>query len=416
MHEITVPKVNSNDEFYILVEWLAADGDELAPDSPVAVLETSKAAEELVAEAGGFLHQEVAANAECAVGTVIGRLFPTEQARADYLAATPPDWPGPPATPPDWPGPPATPPDWPGPPATARAGSAPALPARDLVITRSARDAAAELGVDLSELPALGKKVIKRQDIEALAARAREPVTDGASEIRLSAAQRAVGQVVTRSHRSIPSAFLAVKVPADPALRLRADLAARSQADVGLPELLVKAVGGLRERFPPCFGGYQEGGTVSVAPGAHTGITLDLGQGLYVPVIKHADTRSLAGIADTLAGFRISALRGSFREADLAGGNITISLSNDADTVLARPIIFPGQTCMLCLCGTQEELYRTSAGDIAVRHFFNLGLTYDHRVINGREASEFLHELKSALSEPDCLSRITTAVHSNERF
>jgi 2-oxoglutarate dehydrogenase E2 component (dihydrolipoamide succinyltransferase) len=361
MHEITVPQVNSNDEAYILIEWLAADGAELTPDSPVAVLETSKTAEELATEAGGFLRQQVAAGTECRVGTVIGRLFPTRQ---DYLAWT------------------ATPSPTPG-------------QGADVVVTKSAAAAAIELGIGADELAALGKKVIKRQDVEALAARTARA---GVTEIRLSAAQQAVAEVVTRSHQSIPAAFLAVKVPADAALTLRAEL-----TDVGLPELLVKAVAGLRERFPLCFGSYRGDGTVTVAAGAHVGLTLDLGQGLYVPVVKNADDRSLAEIADTVADLRISALRGSFRDADLSGGNITISLSNDQETVLARPIIFPGQSCMLCLCGTQQEVYLTSAGEVDVRHFATLGLGYDHRVINGRAASEFLHELTRILAEPRSL-------------
>lgn len=363
MHEITVPQVNSNDEAYILVEWLAADGAELAPDSPVAVLETSKTAEELATEASGFLQQQVAVGAECRVGAVIGRLFPTEQARTEYLAAVPREASG-------------------------------TRPAADVVITKSAAVAAADLGVNADQLASLGKRVIKRQDVEALAARA------GVTQIRLSAAQQAIAGVVTRSHQSIPAAFLAVKVPADAALRLRAELAGESPADIGLPELLVKAVAGLRERFPLCFGSYRADGTVSVIAGAHTAITLDLGHGLYAPVIKHADRLPLTEIASVLADLRISALRGSFRDADLSGGNITISLSNDPDTVLARPIVFPGQTCMLCLCGTQQEVYRTSAGTLDVRHVAHLGISYDHRVINGRDASDFLHELKRVLAEP----------------
>lgn len=363
MHEITVPQVNSNDEAYILVEWLAPDGAELPPDSPVAVLETSKTAEELAAEAGGFLQQQVAAGAECRVGTVIGRLFPTEQARTEYLATA------------------------------SRVPAGDARPAGDVVITKAAAAAARELGVGEDELAALGKKVIKRQDVEALATRA------GVTEIRLSAAQQAVAEVVTRSHQSIPAAFLAVRVPADAAFALRTEL-----PDVGLPELLVKAVAGLRDRFPLCFGSYRGDGTVSVTAGAHVGLTLDLGRGLYVPVVKNADDRSLTEIADVLADLRISALRGSFRDADLSGGNITISLSNDPETVMAKPIIFPGQSCVLCLCGTQQEVYLTSARQIEVRYVATLGIAYDHRVINGREASEFLHELTRILAEPRSLA------------
>jgi 2-oxoglutarate dehydrogenase E2 component (dihydrolipoamide succinyltransferase) len=379
MHEITVPKLNSNDQSYVLVEWLASDGEELAPDSPVAVIETSKTAEELVADEGGILQQVVGVNAECGIGAVIARLFPTERARAEYLACE-------------------------------QRGQAVGPPATDVVITKSAREAAAELGVDLAGLPALGRKVIKRSDIEAFAAAQQEAKHEGSQQepgpgdVRLSAAQQAVGQVVTRSHQDIPAAFMAIKVPVDAALELQADLAARSQLIVGLPELLIKAVAGLRERFPLFFGGYSRGGTVSLVPGAHAGITLDLGRGLYIPVLGRADTKSLAEISDILTDFRISALRGSFRESELTGGNITISLSNDPDILLATPIIFPGQACMLCLCSTQEELYQADSGEIVIRRYVHLGITYDHRIVNGRDATLFLQELKCTLAEPGSLS------------
>jgi 2-oxoglutarate dehydrogenase E2 component (dihydrolipoamide succinyltransferase) len=383
MHEITLPKLNNNDETYVLVEWLAGDGQELAPDSPVAMVETSKAIEELVAEAGGVLQQVVEVNTECAIGAVIGRLFPTRQARLEYIAAA------------------------------SRAGSSGdgGTPAEDVIITRSAREAAEELGVDIARLSALGKKVLRRRDVEEFASRAPAGETRPASEaapagsagVRLSAAQQAVGQVVTRSHQDIPAAFLAVKVPVDAALELQGRLAG-SQIIVGLPELLVRAVAGLRELFPLFFGCYQPGGNVSLAPGANVGITMDLGKGLYIPVVGNADNKSLAEIADIMADFRISALRGAFLERELAGGNITISLSNDADIVLAWPIIFPGQTCMLCLHATQEELFLDAQGDIATRRYVNLGITYDHRVVNGREATLFLQEIKKVLAKPDGLS------------
>lgn len=398
MHEIKIPKVNNNDESYVLVEWLAQDGEELAADSPVAVIETSKAAEELVTDQGGILQQAVSVNTDCTIGAVIGRLFPTEQARLEYLTAS-------------------------------NGGGGAASQPGDVVITKSAREAAEEFGVGLTELRTLGKKVLKRRDVEEFAARTRqaarsggapsaaavktagdgedtlaadaaEAVTSGEPSVRLSPAQQAVAQVVTRSHESIPAAFMVAKVPIEAALELQADLASGSQLTIGIPELVIKAVAGLRERFRMFFASYRRDGTAELTPGAHVGITLDLGKGLFIPVIEHADTKSLADIADTLADFRISALRGSFQESELAGGNITISLSNDDDIVLARPLIFPGQACMVCLCATQEEVYLASDGVIATRHYVNVGLAYDHRLVNGRDAALFLQELKRIFADP----------------
>ncbi len=389
MREISLPRLNSNDESYVLVEWLACEGDVVAPDSPVAVVETSKTAEELVVDEGGVLQQAVGVNTECAIGMVIGRLFATEEARLVYLAAGPGG---------------ASKAD--GEAAGAACRDAPTV---DVVITRSAREAAGELGIELASLHTLGKQVVRRRDVEQLAAgRQAAMITEtepaGPDRVVLSPAQQAVGQVVSRSHQDIPAAFLAVKVPVDAALRLQARIVARSGVLLGLPELLIKAVAGLRGRFPLFFGSYQPSGAVSLARGAHIGVTLDLGSGLYIPVIEHADRMSLTEIADITADFRISALRGSFRGGELAGGNITISLSNDEDIVLARPIVFPGQTCMLCLCAMQEELCRDGQGEIYTSRYVNLGITYDHRVVNGRDAALFVREIKHVLADPDRLS------------
>lgn len=374
MHEIRVPKLNTNDGSYVLVEWLAADGEELATGSPVAVIETSKAAEELAADEGGLLQRIAEVNAECMVGSVIGLIFPTAEARLSYLAA---------------------------------AHSQPAADPRaeSIILTRSAREAAEEFAVGLDELASLGKKVLKRRDVEEFAARAAQPATTGQEQsdpghVRLSAVQQAVAHVVTEAHRSVPAAFAVIKVPVDAALGVQAESAATSQLPVGLPELVVKATASLRERFPLFFASYQPGGAAELTVGAHIGITLDLGMGLYVPVIKHSEAKSVSEIADILADYRISALRGRFSASELAGGNITISLSNEADIVLAMPIVFPGQACMISLCGTQEELYRTADGNIGIRHYVNLMLAYDHRLVNGRDAALFLRQLRGELVEP----------------
>jgi 2-oxoglutarate dehydrogenase E2 component (dihydrolipoamide succinyltransferase) len=398
MYEVTLPKLNNNDTSYVLVDWLVADGGEVAEDTPIAVVETSKAAEELVAEKGGILHHCVAVTAEIEIGAVVGRIFATSEDRRQYLAAETGTETG----------------TAPEPGADTGVGGS----GSDVVITRSAAEAAAELGVDIADLRTLGRKVLKRRDVEEhAAARSAAPATRDpdnaaarlvtspeAGTVRLSPAQRAVGQVVTRSHHEVPAGFAVVKVPVDTALRVLGEISARTQVAIGLPELLVKAVAGLRAGFPLCFGGYRDDGTVLLSEGAHVGVTLDLGAGLYIPVIKDAQAKPLVEIADTLMDLRVSALRGSFRERELAGGNITISLNNDPDIVLAGPIIFTGQTCMLCLCSTQEEVYRTGGGDFDVRHYVHLGVTYDHRVVNGREAALLLQALKSALTDEEVLT------------
>ena len=81
----------------------------------------------------------------------------------------------------------------------------------------------------------------------------------------------------------------------------------------------------------------------------------------------------------------------------MSGGHLTISLHTDRDVLVAIPIIFPTQTCMLSLCSEQDELYLRADGSVGMRHYLTLGAAYDHRVINGAEAARFLQEIKRRL-------------------
>jgi len=95
--------------------------------------------------------------------------------------------------------------------------------------------------------------------------------------------------------------------------------------------------------------------------------------------------------------FRLAGIRGTFREQDLTGGNITISLNHDPDVVLAVPIVFPGQTCTLTLTGSRPELSLDEDGSVVSTTICNLGLAYDHRFVNGRDATLFLRQVKENL-------------------
>lgn len=128
-------------------------------------------------------------------------------------------------------------------------------------------------------------------------------------------------------------------------------------------------------------------------------MTVDVGRGLFIPVVRDVGDRPLSEIAGDLAGFRRTALTGSFRESDLQGGNITLTLHTHDGIVHAVPIVFPGQTCALSLTAPRPEVVPDGSG-FAVRKTAAIGLAYDHRFVNGRDAAEFLGELRSALESP----------------
>ncbi|MGP9017097.1 2-oxo acid dehydrogenase subunit E2 [Streptomyces sp. BR1] len=372
MIEITVPKLNNNDAHYDLVEWLVEDGATVAKDDDLATVETSKAAEDLVCEHDGVLLRAVQAGEQVAPGSVVGRLFADEAERTAYLASA------------------------------AAAPAATAGPGDDAayVLTDAARTLAAASDVGTDELRALGKRVIKGSDVEALLARRAPAAQEDTDRVPLSQLQRAIGSVVTESLRTIPTSFTVLRVRVDAAEDSARELARHTDVAISLPELLISELARLRGDFPAFFATYHDDGTIAHADGSHIGVTVDLGQGLYIPVVRDADELSVADVAERLEDIRFSALRGSFKGSELTGATITLSLNNDADVVFTQPIVFPGQTCMVSLGGTQSVLELTDEGEVVATRRAHIGLAFDHRVINGRDAVLFLQALKSALEQP----------------
>ncbi|MEU8275339.1 2-oxo acid dehydrogenase subunit E2 [Microbispora bryophytorum] len=401
MTDFRVPKLNNNDTSYVLVEWLAEDGQAVRDGDPIALLETSKATEEVEAPTDGVLRRLLAEGAECEPGQVIARLLGSADEAAPEAAqeaAQETAQEAPQEAAHGNPGGPRTP--------------APPGDASGVIVTAPARELIEAHGIPMERVHALGRKVIRRTDVEELLG-AQEPfpavspaVTgdapagdDDAQWITLSRAQQRTAEVVERSLREIPAAFTAMNVDVTEVLSLARDLTRRLRTLVGLPEMVVKAAGGLLDRFPMFFAAPGPGPRARRAATADVGVTVDVGRGLFIPVVRDAGNRPLAEIAADLVGFRKTALTGSFRERDLQGGAITLTLHTNDGIVFAVPIVFPGQTCALSLTAPRPEVVQDGSG-FAVRRFATVGLAYDHRFINGRDAAEFLGELRTALESP----------------
>jgi 2-oxoglutarate dehydrogenase E2 component (dihydrolipoamide succinyltransferase) len=352
VQQIIVPKVNSNDATYVLLEWLAAEGTLVTAGQPVASLETSKAIEELPSPADGYLGSLRAAGGECQPGDVIGHVLATADERVSH-------------------------------PEKQQPGDE---DADGLVLTRAAQALAAASGLSHADLRALGKKVIRAEDLMD-----HQPGGPGPA---VSRQQQAIAARVSESHRSIPATFAVVKVWADAALdELRQPAA---QGFAGLPELIVKAIGSARTEFPLFFSASTEDGGLRDVSGAHVGVTIDLGKGLFVPVVRDADRKSAADIAADLMAFRVKTMRSAFREEDFVGSNIMLSLGMEPGVVISHPVIYPGHLVAVAAGGLQQEL-NLSDGDLKVLRYFYLCASYDHRFINGRDATRFLLALKSRL-------------------
>lgn len=363
-----MPKFNNNDESYILLEWKYSDGDTVPADTVVAEMETSKAVQELELDRPAVLHRLVEAGAEYKVGQTLAWLFESEQERQEHLAT-----------------------------GAAPAREQPADEADPVVLSRAAQDLADRHGIGSARLRNLGKQVVRAADIQALIG-----ATPQGSVVELSRRQRAIAAVVTESHQRIPTAFVAVKVW----LTAVGQLSRPDGEPVGLVELLVKAIATQHATLPILFSCRIDERSVLAPDTPGVAVTIDVGNGLFLPVVHDAADRRIDEIADQLMEFRIKALRQSFREEDFSCAHITLSLHNEPGVVIARPIVFPGQSAMVVLCGTEQEICQNPGGSLSLHDCTTIGISYDHRLVNGREAMQFLQRIKHLLEDPDACATL----------
>ncbi|MBD2411757.1 hypothetical protein FACHB389_29270 [Nostoc calcicola FACHB-389] len=365
MYEIILPKFNNNDESYTLLYWLLDAGKPVNKEEAIAVFETSKAAFDLESESEGILHTLPEAGDECKPGDVIGYLFANEAERQNFINSS--------------------------------GTKTKATDDKSLTITKAAQELIDKHGISEESMRKLGKSVIKRPDIEKLISEQNREEFRG---LEISRQQMAIARVVTQSHTQIPKAFLLMKIYCDAATQMLGDYGTKHDVIIGLPEVLIKITATLLTDFPFFFGSLIDENRFKPGEVANIGITLDLGKGLFIPVIRDVGEISLSDIANKLIDFRLKAMRGQFNEEELNQGNISISINMDRDSLVTIPIILPSQTCMLSLGGIQEELYLDAEKNIKIRSYINLGLAYDHRVINGREAAQFLTKIKTRFEQP----------------
>ncbi|MBQ1041085.1 2-oxo acid dehydrogenase subunit E2 [Micromonospora sp. C72] len=321
---VDVPRLNPNDDSYVLLEWLVADGASVEAGEPVAAVETSKAIEELAATQAGVLRQDVAAGADCAPGAPIGRILPESAVPASV--------------------------DTPGSPAAAYP-----------------------------------------EQVEAVGTRSATPGRP------LPPAQRRIADVVSTSHREIPVAFTAVRVDVTAALAHARRAADETGATVGLTEVVIAAVAALHERFGALYARLTGDALVVDAEAPSIGLTVDVGTGLFLPVIRDAAGLDLGDLADAVVALRMKALRGRLREEDMAGMNFLVALNDTPGVTVARPIIPPGVTCALSVPDVHREVVLDGDGGVRERTVADLGLAYDHRLVNGAQAGAYLAALGEVL-------------------
>jgi 2-oxoglutarate dehydrogenase E2 component (dihydrolipoamide succinyltransferase) len=134
----------------------------------------------------------------------------------------------------------------------------------------------------------------------------------------------------------------------------------------------------------------------------HIGIAVGTEKGLVVPVVRDADHLGLAGIEKAIAGYGKSARDGTLKMEDMQGGTFTITNGGIYGSLMSTPILNAPQSGILGMHKIQERPV-VVAGKVEVRPMMYLALSYDHRIVDGREAVTFLVRIKEALEDPSRL-------------
>jgi 2-oxoglutarate dehydrogenase E2 component (dihydrolipoamide succinyltransferase) len=417
--DIMVPALGESVTEATVGQWFKKPGDTVSVDEPILELETDKVTLEVPAPAAGVLADiKVPQGATVAVGAVLGSIS-ADGAAAVKSAAKPaaPASPSPAAAPPK-----------PAPAPAAGDGSMPPAPA--------ARKLMEEKGLGPADVPGSGRRgqILKEDVIAAAAKPAAQPPQAPAEAVAYTPTPGATAPVPAQQMRapSVPNdaareervrmtrlrqtiarrlkeaqntaAMLTTfnDVDMSAIMKLRAEykdlFEKRHGVRLGFMGFFVKAcIQALRE--VPAVNAEIDGTDIIYKNYYHIGVAVSTDKGLVVPVVREADRMSLAEIEMAIVDFGKRARDGKLAIEEMQGGTFSITNGGVFGSLLSTPILNAPQSGILGMHRIEERPVIRD-GQIVARPMMNLALSYDHRIVDGREAVTFLVRVKEYLEDP----------------
>jgi 2-oxoglutarate dehydrogenase E2 component (dihydrolipoamide succinyltransferase) len=393
--EVKVPVLGESITEGTLGQWLKKPGDSVKVDEAIASLETDKVAIEVNAPVAGVIGALVVNEGDTVeVGAVIATIEEGAAAAAPAPKAETKD---------------ATP-------AAAAAQQAPAEPGKTSdALSPSAKRAAGETGVDPSTVTGTGKDGrVTRVDIEGAAATKPAAAAASATPAPASSGGRKEERVkMTRLRQTVAKRLKEAQNTAAMLTTFNdVDMSAVIEARAKYKDLFEKKHGvrlGFMGFFVkaacqalrdiPAVNGSIEGDEIVYHDYADISVAVSAPNGLVVPVIRDAQDLSVAGIEKTIGDFGKRAKDGTLKMEEMKGGTFTISNGGVFGSLMSTPIINPPQSAVLGLHRIEDRPVVVN-GEVVVRPMMYLALSYDHRLIDGREAVTFLVALKNAIEDP----------------
>lgn len=408
MTQILVPTLGESVTEATVAKWLKKEGEAVRADEPIVELETDKVTLEVNAPSAGVISKIVVREgSNVGVGAILGEIGAGSAAND---AAKPAAAPAPP--PPSAPA--ATP-------AQTSAASLPPMPA--------ARKAAADANIDPASVPGSGRdgRVTKEDVVRALESRgpvenrpaheivgthpvaapaAAQPKGEREERVKMTRLRQRIAQRLKEAQNTAAmlTTFNEVDMTAIMELRnaYKDNFEKKHGVKLGFMSFFVKAAIQALKEFPAVNAEIQ-GDEIVYKNYYDIGVAVSTPQGLVVPVIRDADAKSMATIEKEILSLGNKAREGQLTMESLTGGTFTITNGGVFGSLMSTPILNPPQVGILGMHKVQKRPMVMPDGSIAARPMMYIAMSYDHRIIDGREAVTFVVRIKEAIEDPQRL-------------
>jgi pyruvate dehydrogenase E2 component (dihydrolipoamide acetyltransferase) len=387
--ELKLPDVGEGIAEGEVVRWLVAEGAQVKEDDLLVEILTDKANIELPSPLSGTVVKIVAQPGQVVnVGGLLALIEPPPGRAAAYSV---PASPGSPAS-------------APGEGVVAGEGPPPkgaGSPAGDVLATPVVRKLAKDLGVDLGAVPGNGPGGrITEEDVRRAAgakAPAGAPAASASEErVPFRGKRRMIARKMVAAKTRVPHALLVDEADVSGLLAERAkmrEIGEREGVRITILPFIMKAVAGALQRHPALNASLDEDrGEIVLKKKVDVGMAVDAGDGLVVPVVRDADAKSVVELAREIERLSAAAREGTLAPGDLSGGTFTISSVGSIGGLFSYPIINVPEAAILA---AHKIVTRPVVrdGEVVPRDMMYLSLSFDHRIVDGGEATRFLNEV-----------------------
>jgi len=394
MTNIVVPSLGESVSTATVARWLKQAGETVAADEPLVELETDKVTVEVNAPVAGVVAAIAAdAGAEVVPGAVLGSIQAGAAAGAAKPAAAP--------------APAAKPAASPAPAPAAASGHAP-MPAAAKMMAETGASAAA-IGAGTGKDGRITKGDVlaylaqpAAAPAAAPAARASRPPEAGEERVKMTRLRATIARRLKEAQNTAAMLTTFNEVDMSAAMALRSEyrdaFEKRHGVKLGFMSFFVKACIAALKEFP-AVNAEIDGDEIVYKNFVHMGIAVGGPSGLVVPVLRNADTMGFAEIEKRIGEFGKRARDGALKLDELAGGSFTITNGGIYGSLMSTPILNPPQSGILGMHKIQDRPMAV-AGKIEIRPMMYIALSYDHRIVDGKEAVSFLVRVKESIEDP----------------